>query len=126
MRVERRIVELTAPLRGAMLPGMDFDALNVAMAESNRRARRGRTVARLMLILAVGLVALLVAAVVFVPSPCMCPMFVTPPGAFGQPTGVLIGVVGAVGSATGLIWMWRIARADPEPDTRSWRYRQRP
>jgi hypothetical protein len=33
--------------------------------------------------------------------------------------------VGACGILTGLIWMIRIYRADPEPDQRSWRYRER-
>lgn len=113
-----------------MLPDMDVDALNDAMAESNRRARRGRAIARLMFILAVGLAAFLVAFLVYfvflAPPQCMCPMSGTSPEAFGPPIGVIIMMVGFVGSATGLFWMWRILRADPDPDARSWRHRHRP
>ncbi len=38
----------------------------------------------------------------------------------------LIMVVGGfLGVAVGLVWMARIYRADPEPDQRAWRYRDR-
>ncbi|MDQ3129123.1 MAG: hypothetical protein M3Q66_11815 [Chloroflexota bacterium] len=106
---------------------MDFDELNDVLAESNRHARHGRAIARLILVLTAGLIVFLLAlAFVVAPSPCMCPMFATPPEAFGLPLGVILVTVGFVGLAAGLFWMWRIVRADPEPDARSWRHLQRP
>lgn len=102
--------------------GVDFDELNDAMAESNRRARRGRTVARLMFALTATLLAFsLVYFVFLMPPQCMCPMFQTPPGLFGLPVGLVIGMAGSVGVATGLFWMWRIVRTDPDPDAWSLR-----
>lgn len=109
-----------------MLPPMDFGELNDAMAESNRRARRGRTVARLMFILTATLVAFVVYAFAVAQPACMCPMFQAPPELFGQPFGLIIEMAGSVGVASGLFWMWRIVRADLDPDARSWRYLHRP
>jgi hypothetical protein len=36
-----------------------------------------------------------------------------------------IAVVAIVGVSVGLVWMIRIYRANPEPDQRAWRYRDR-
>jgi hypothetical protein len=33
--------------------------------------------------------------------------------------------IGILGILAGLAWMGRILRADPEPDTSAWRYRDR-
>ncbi len=103
-----------------MLPAMDFDELNDAMAESNRRARRGRTIARQMFASTVALV--MVAFALFAAAP-------TGMGSFGPSPieGVLtmpIGQLGLVGLAAGLFWMWRIVRPDPDPDAWSWRHLQ--
>jgi Flp pilus assembly protein TadB len=38
--------------------------------------------------------------------------------------GVLILALGFIGVAVGSIWMFRIARDDPEPDQHAWRYRR--
>jgi hypothetical protein len=55
--------------------------------------------------------------------------YVAAPGWMGPqpPAWQTVGpfVVGSLGIAFGLIWMIRIYRADPEPDQRSWRYRER-
>ncbi len=101
---------------GGMLPAMDFDVLNDAMAKSSRRAQRGRAIAELMIVLTAGLVAVLGFVFISGPPQCMCPMFESRTEAFGLPWSVIIGMVGFVGLATGLFWMWRIVRADPDPD----------
>ena len=109
-----------------MLRTVDFDALNDLLAESNRRARRGRAVARSMLVATVALLAFLAYALVLAPPAFIGPMFSTTPEAFRQPIGILIGMAGFVGLATGLLWMWHIVVDDHEPDPRSWRYLHRP
>jgi hypothetical protein len=96
---------------------MDFDELNTALAESNMRARLGRTNARLMFVLTAGLVALFV--YVFVLAP---PQFMGPIG-YIEPIDRVTTRLGLVGLAAGLFWMWRIVRADLDPDGRSWRHR---
>lgn len=109
-----------------MLPTMDFDELNDFLADSNRRARVGRSIARLTFVLTAGLVAFLVYASLLAQPQCMCPLLQSPPAAFGQPIGVIVLLVGFVGLTAGLFWMWRIVRADPAPDARSWRHLYRP
>ncbi len=104
-----------------MLPAMDFDELNDAMAESNRRARSGRTIARHTFASTVLLVMVTFIVVAAAPTG-MGP--VTPPIEMMLTTP--LGQLGLVGLATGLFWMWRIVRADPDPDARSWRYLHRP
>jgi len=66
------------------------------------------------------LVALVVYVFVLAPPQCggMCPMFDTPPSPNAR--DVTLGV-GLAGLAAGLIWMWRIVRADRDPDARSGR-----
>jgi hypothetical protein len=82
------------------------------------RGRRGRVWGRLELILAAG--------VVFVVAPLVwlaTPLF---PGL--QPRAdLLLAAYGlaAVGLVGGFAWMVRIHRADPEPQQRTWRYRER-
>ena len=105
---------------------MDFDELNDFLAESNARARSGRALAWAMVVLTAGLVAFLVYALILAPPQCMCPMFQTPPEAFGLSIGVVTVGLGFAGLAAGLIWMWRIVRGDRAPDTRSWRHLHRP
>ena len=105
-----------------MLSAMDFDELNDAMAESNRRARRGRTFARLTFASTVALV--MFAFILLVAAPTGMG------GGMGGPDtsriDTMLTIIGLVGLATGLFWMWRIVRADPDPDARSWRYLHRP
>ena len=105
---------------------MDFDELNTFLAESNKQARHGRTIARLTFVVTTALVAFLLAYAFVLTPQCMCPMFGTPPETFGMSLGVAIGLVGFVGLASGLYWMWRIVRADLDPDARSWRHLHRP
>jgi hypothetical protein len=104
---------------------MDLDQLNDALAESNARARRGHALAWVTLVVT-AVLAGFVTYVVAVADPCagmMCPMFDYPPGpAVGD---VTMGV-GFTGLAVGLLWMWRIVRADRDPDARSWRHLHRP
>jgi len=103
---------------------MDFDELNDAMAKSNARARWGRSAAWLIFAISAALPGL-VAFLALVGSPCggfMCPMYVPISGPI---TGETLMALGFAGFGIGLLWMWRIVRADPEPDSRSWRYRHR-
>jgi hypothetical protein len=56
-------------------------------------------------------------------------LYVATPGFMGPPPPdwQTIGtpVVAAAGIVIGFCWMVRIYRADPEPDQRAWRYRER-
>jgi hypothetical protein len=56
-------------------------------------------------------------------------LFLAQPGFMGPPLPdwQIIGplVVAAAGILIGFTWMVRIYRADPEPDQRAWRYRDR-
>jgi hypothetical protein len=112
---------LTADERVAMLPAMGFDELNDAMARSNARARRGRVLARLMFTATAGLIGFGAVVYLLTPSCFMCPMYIEPQGPITDDTVMAFGLAGL---AVGLLWMWRIVRADPEPDSRSWRYRR--
>jgi hypothetical protein len=104
---------------------MNLDQLNDALAESNARARRGRELAWMTLVLTAALAGF-VTFLIVTANPCagmMCPMFDHPPGpAVGDVTMGL----GFAGLAVGLLWMWRIVRADRDPDARSWRHLHRP
>ena len=89
--------------------------LNESMARSNARAWRGRAWARAMFAGAITLVVLL--AFLFVAAPS------TMGGGWSTAVDALI-LAGAGATLFGLWWMWRILRANPEPDSRSWRYRR--
>jgi hypothetical protein len=108
-----------------MLPAMDLDELNDALAESNARARKGNAVAWVTFVVTAVLAGFLTYVSVVAPQ-CggmMCPMFDSPPGpSVGH---VMLGL-GLAGLAVGLTWMWRIVRADRDPDARSWRHLHRP
>lgn len=97
---------------------MDLDEF---MATSNARAWRGRAWARAMLAGAITLVVLLV--IVFVTAPTYGGTMMRPSD-FAAAVGIIVYGVGVLGPVIGLAWMWRILRADPEPDDRSWRYRR--
>jgi hypothetical protein len=95
---------------------MDLDEL---MAESNARARRGRLLARQMF---GGVVFLLFVAVfLYIAAPEGPFALVEDPG----PIAVALPVLGITGLVVGLAWMFRILRAKPEPDGKSWRYRSK-
>jgi hypothetical protein len=97
---------------------MDIDQLNHAMAESNARARRGHNLAWVMLAMTAALAAFVTYAFVVADrcSGMMCPMFEALP--WPNVGDVTMGA-GFAGLAAGLIWMWRIVRADRDPDARS-------
>jgi hypothetical protein len=99
---------------------MDIDLadLDEFMAQSNARARRGRESARGLF----GAVLLLLAFVAF--------LFLSLPNTFGGPyePGLIAWIapgLGILGILAGLAWMIWILRADPEPDSAAWRYRDR-
>ena len=97
------------------MPGMD---LNDIMADSNARARSGRAAARTMFI---GVVMVLgIAGFLFIAAPNGS----SATGGYSGPLVVLVAAVGVLGLIVGLIPMIRILRADPEPDTKAWRYRR--
>jgi hypothetical protein len=78
------------------------------------RGRRGRRIAQAELVLG-GLVALFVGPFWFVASPGWMD---GGPDPRWMLAGLAIGILG-------FAWMVRIYRADPEPDQRAWRYRDR-
>ena len=82
------------------------------------RGQLGRTLARVELGVAAG-TGFVVAPFSYVAAPG----FTGPPPPDWQVIGSL--VVGAAGIMIGFFWMVRIYRADPEPDQRVWRYRER-
>jgi hypothetical protein len=91
-----------------------MDELDQLFAESYARARRGRENATLIFAATCALFIL----VVF--------LFVTAPNGMGgggepEPGVVMLLGLGAAGLPIGLVWMWRILRADPEADTPAWR-----
>jgi len=67
-------------------------------------------------------VGFVVAPLWFVVAPQFTGGMMQPP--WWQTEAVIQGV-GAAIFVTGFIWMVRIYRADPEPDQRAWRYRER-
>jgi Flp pilus assembly protein TadB len=86
-------------------------------AKSWRRARRGRATARLMLAAAILAVAFIILIVLAAPNY----MYTPEP----KPPDVFMLGIPVLGFVIGLAWMWRILRADPEPDSEAWRYRER-
>ena len=86
-------------------------------AKSWRRARRGRAAARLMLAAAILAVAFIILFVLAAPNY----MYTPEP----KPPDVIVLGIPVLGFVIGLAWMWRILRADPEPDSEAWRYRER-
>jgi hypothetical protein len=94
--------------------------LNEYMQRSNVRARRGRRIARLIFAEAVGFVAL-VGFFVIVAASNQRSGYIADPGLIPW----IAPGLGTLGIAVGLAWMIRILRADPEPDSAAWRYRDR-
>lgn len=92
------------------------------MARSNARARRGRRVARALFAEAIFLIWLLAFLIFIGPQTMGGPMM--RPSGFAAAVGMIVLGAGVLGLVIGLAWMWRILRADPEPDSRSWRYRR--
>ena len=87
--------------------------LDEIMARSNGRARRGRRFARLILAEAISFIAIIAIAVLLVAGT----------STVGRGLDPLTMAPGVVVAAVGLVWMIRIFRANPEPDTSAWRYR---
>lgn len=83
--------------------------------------RRGRAIARAMIVLAGALIVLTLFYLVARPGWMGGPMF--EPRYFGLTLDAAALVLGFGGIAAGLGWMIRIYRADPEPDEPTWRYR---
>jgi len=83
--------------------------------------RRGREIARGLIVLAAALVPLTLFYLVARSGWMGGPMF--EPRYFGLTLDEVSLVVGFGGMALGLGWMVRIYRADPEPGKRTWRYR---
>jgi hypothetical protein len=93
------------------------DLIDAAFAQSWRRARRGRMIARLIFAL-----VLIAGPILFIAAPNFGEAtYINDPG----PAGNLLLVGIAVPWLIALAWMWRILRANPEPDTQAWRYRER-
>ena len=86
------------------------------MAESNARARAGRRAARSLF--GIGLAVPAVAALLFVSAPS----FIDPMYSDGS-IQLVAPLIALLGVGVGLTCMWRILRADPEPDSSAWRYR---
>ena len=94
---------------------MDLDD---RMADSNARARSGRAAARTMLI---GVVMVLgIVGFLFIAAPNGSGTTVS----YSGPLAILVPAAGVLGLIIGLGFMVRILRADPEPDTKAWRYRR--
>jgi hypothetical protein len=95
----------------------DLAELDEFMAQSNAKARRGREIAR-------GLVTAVLVVLAFVTL-----LFLNLPNTMGGPsfepslTEWIMPGLGVLGIVVGLAWMVRILRADPEPDSSAWRYR---
>jgi hypothetical protein len=89
---------------------MDLDEF---LAESNRKARRGRRIAREMFAGALSTLGLATFLIVAAPN------FM---GGGPDPRMTSLPVLFVL-SSVGLAWMVRILRADHEPDARAWRYR---
>jgi hypothetical protein len=97
---------------------VDLADLDEFMAQSNAKARRGREIAR-GLVMAV-LVLLAFVGFLFLGLPDRSgPLF--EPGLIEW----IVPGLGIMGILVGLAWMVRILRADPEPDSSAWRYRDR-
>jgi hypothetical protein len=85
------------------------------------RVQRARELARLEFALAVGVC--LMAPLLWIAAPGeIGPMFTS---WLYDRLVQLIPLLGIAGTIVGLVLMIRIYRADPEPDQRAWRYRER-
>ena len=94
------------------------DCVDKAFAESFARARRGRRMAKE--IFAAAWLTILLAAFLTVAAPAGSQPLGVPPAEPLRSGPTLLGLGGIV---IGLIWMWRIFRADPEAGAPPWRHR---
>jgi hypothetical protein len=99
----------------------DLAELDEFMAQSNAKARRGRTSARGLF--AAGLVVLAFVTLLLLNLPSAIGPLLEPGLIEWIAPGM--GILGILGILVGLAWMVRILRADPEPDSSAWRYRDR-
>jgi hypothetical protein len=113
----RQVDKVRRPSKVQWLPtaGDALMDLNEFMAESNARARRGRAAGRWMIFGVLVVLAFMV--FVWIASP----NFIG--GYDAGPLALTVPAIGVVGLVVGFIWMVRIFRADPEPKTNGWRYR---
>jgi protein-S-isoprenylcysteine O-methyltransferase Ste14 len=97
----------------------DLAELDEFMARSNAKARRGREIARGLVTAVLVLLAFVTFLLLNLPNPMG--------GGFFEPslTRWILPGLGVLGILLGLAWMVRIFRADPEPDSLAWRYRER-
>jgi hypothetical protein len=96
----------------------DLADLDELMAQSNEKARRGRASARALFTAVLILLAFV--AFLFLSLPHTFHPYFEP----GLMEWIAPGI-GILGILVGLAWMVRILRADPEPDSSAWRYRDR-
>jgi len=89
------------------------DLIDAVFADSWRRARRGRRLARLIFAEALSVAVVAVVALVLIAGS----------NNMSLEPGIWAFVPGGVGVAVGLVWMWRILRADSQPDPSARRYR---
>jgi hypothetical protein len=96
----------------------DLAELDEFMAQSNAKARRGREIARGLVAAVLVLLAFVTVLLLNLPDPMGGPIF--------EPSlsGWILPGLGVLGILLGLAWMVRIFRADPEPDSSAWRYRE--
>jgi hypothetical protein len=98
----------------------DLADLDELMAQSNAKARRGRRIARLIFAEGVSFAAV-AGFVMIIATSNQRGGYIAGPGLMPW-IGPGLGVLGIL---VGLAWMVRILRADPEPDSSAWRYRDR-
>jgi protein-S-isoprenylcysteine O-methyltransferase Ste14 len=98
---------------------VDLAELNEFMAQSNAKARRGREIARGLVTAVLVLVAAVALLFLNMPNPMGGPFFES------SLTEWIVPGLGVLGILVGLAWMVRILRAEPEPDSSAWRYRER-
>jgi hypothetical protein len=96
----------------------DLAELDEFMAQSNAKARRGRANARGLVAAVLVLLAFVAVLLLSLPNTI---------GTLAEPGLVerIAPGIGILGILVGLAWMVRILRADPEPDSSAWRYRDR-
>jgi type IV secretory pathway TrbD component len=98
----------------------DLADLDEFMAQSNAKARRGRRIARLIFAEGVSFVPV-AGFVMIIAASNQRGSLIADPGL----TPWIAPSFGVLGILVGLAWMVRILRADPEPDSSAWRYRDR-
>ncbi len=99
----------------------DVRALDWPPRDGLTPGQRGRRIGRVLIAVAVGLIVVTGSLWIVAPRG-PSPMFL--PGWIDF-ANLALSAVGITGIVVGLAWMIRIHRANPEPDQRAWRYRER-